>query len=31
MLPYLLTLAAYAVVAHRGRAPAALGRGYYKL
>lgn len=30
MLPYLLTLAAYAVVAHRGRAPAALGRGYYK-
>jgi simple sugar transport system permease protein len=30
MLPYVLTLAAYAFVAHRGRAPRALGRGYFK-
>ena len=30
MLPYVLTLAAYALVARRGRAPRALGRGYFK-
>ncbi len=30
MLPYLLTLIAYALSASRGRAPRALGRGFYK-
>jgi ABC-type uncharacterized transport system permease subunit len=30
MLPYVLTLIAYALSARRGRAPRALGRGFYK-